>query len=546
MSKITAGELSKILKEHKRWLDTDEKEGKRAFLYRADLSGADLWKANLSRADLSGANLSGARLYDADLSNANLYRANLSGAWLHEANLSGAGLTLADLSDAKLGGILVREKYRAKLGGARYKTGADLSDAKLSGADLSGAVLSGANLSGADLSGANLSGAWLHEADLSGANPSGANWNDAKIEGAKGLPSYLQVIELPGWLDEFLFDTLDASYQPDYERASKSLEFSADKLKEYLGTYFPRSYAESFVIFSDIFSKQSIKDHFIEKGKISIMDFGSGTGGNLIGLLEAIEENINEQIDIKIVSIDGNKNALDYQESILNTFKKRTDKKIIFKKKQRVIKERSDIDNINIASKLDEERFDIIMTFKCLSELVKMDKGIIVQEGTPKDYLANEFYLKFAEMSSGIMSEFSFLIILDVTDKFPDRLGGKFIPVILNTYLNFFESRYNSLRTIIPVPCFTYAAKCDQECFTQQLFFINHSKLRNYYNKSKVAYRVLATEKVYKSLNLKIDDNVTYVTNITKWADGGRPNAFSCFHSNYNIYCSQVDSFKLL
>ncbi len=532
MSKITAGELSKILKEHKRWLDTDEKEGKRAFLYRADLSGADLWKANLSRADLSGANLSGARLYDADLSNANLYRANLSGAWLHEANLSGAGLTLADLSDAKLGGILVREKYRAKLGGARYKTGADLSGAVLSGANLSGAVLSGANLSGADLSGANLSGAWLHEADLSGANPSGANWNDAKIEGAKGLPSYLQVIELPEWLDDFLFDTLDASYRPDYERASKSLEFTADKLKEYLGTYFPRSYAESFVIFSDIFSKQSIKDQFIKKGKISIMDFGSGTGGNLIGLLEAIEENIKEQIDIKIVSIDGNKNALDYQESILNTFEEITNKRIKFiKEEQRIIKT-SDI--YNIPNKLDEEGFDVIMTFKCLSELAK---------DCPQDC---EIYFKFAELASGIMSEFSFLIILDVTDKFPDRLGGKFIPVVLNQHLNFFESRYNTLRTIIPVPCFTYAAKCDQECFTQQLFFINHSKLRNYYNKSKVAYRVLVTEKVYKSLNLKIDDNVTYVTNITKWADGGRPNAFSCFHSNYNIYCSQVDSFKLL
>jgi len=28
MSKITAGKLSKILKEHKRWCDTDEEEGK--------------------------------------------------------------------------------------------------------------------------------------------------------------------------------------------------------------------------------------------------------------------------------------------------------------------------------------------------------------------------------------------------------------------------------------------------------------------------------------------------------------------------------------
>ena len=37
MRKITAGELSKVLKEHERWFDTDEKEGK-----CADLSGAKL------------------------------------------------------------------------------------------------------------------------------------------------------------------------------------------------------------------------------------------------------------------------------------------------------------------------------------------------------------------------------------------------------------------------------------------------------------------------------------------------------------------------
>jgi tetratricopeptide (TPR) repeat protein len=42
MREITAGELSKILEEHKRWLATGKKEGKRADLSGADLSGANL------------------------------------------------------------------------------------------------------------------------------------------------------------------------------------------------------------------------------------------------------------------------------------------------------------------------------------------------------------------------------------------------------------------------------------------------------------------------------------------------------------------------
>ena len=51
MRRITAGELSKILKEHKRWIDTDEKEGKRANLSEADLTQVK----NLSINELSEA-----------------------------------------------------------------------------------------------------------------------------------------------------------------------------------------------------------------------------------------------------------------------------------------------------------------------------------------------------------------------------------------------------------------------------------------------------------------------------------------------------------
>ncbi len=54
---------------------------------------------------------------------------------------------------------------RANLSGA-YLSGADLSDANLSGANLSGAYLSGADLSDANLSGAYLSGAYLSGANL--------------------------------------------------------------------------------------------------------------------------------------------------------------------------------------------------------------------------------------------------------------------------------------------------------------------------------------------------------------------------------------------
>ncbi|HGJ5891569.1 MAG TPA: pentapeptide repeat-containing protein, partial [Arsenophonus apicola] len=78
-------ELRKILDEHKVWVDSMGKNGRKANLWganliRADLQGADLWGANLRGADLYEANLRGANLHEADLREANLHGANLCGA----------------------------------------------------------------------------------------------------------------------------------------------------------------------------------------------------------------------------------------------------------------------------------------------------------------------------------------------------------------------------------------------------------------------------------------------------------------------------------
>ena len=127
-------ELKAILGKHLKWL-RGEDGGE-----RANLSGAYLFEANLSGADLSEAYLFGANLSEADLSRANLFGANLSEADLSRANLSRANLSRANLSRANL-------------------SGADLFEANLSGANLFRANLFEANLFRANLSGANLSGA---------------------------------------------------------------------------------------------------------------------------------------------------------------------------------------------------------------------------------------------------------------------------------------------------------------------------------------------------------------------------------------------------
>ena len=118
--------LREILEAHRKWVESEGKEGQEANLRGAklrgaNLSGAYLIKADLPGADLSGANLSGAYLFKADLTGAKLPGANLSGAHLQGADLGAAHLQGANLGFANL--------QKAHLGGASLQ-GADLGGAK--------------------------------------------------------------------------------------------------------------------------------------------------------------------------------------------------------------------------------------------------------------------------------------------------------------------------------------------------------------------------------------------------------------------------------
>jgi len=133
--------------------------GRGAYLFRADLTGADLHVAkldvaNLHRAvlidtDLTGADLRGATLTQAYLTGADLNRADLHSATLTEAYLRGANLTGANLTGANLTGAVlgVTDTFRAILRGATltqaYIVGGHPTDADLTGADLTGASSGG-------------------------------------------------------------------------------------------------------------------------------------------------------------------------------------------------------------------------------------------------------------------------------------------------------------------------------------------------------------------------------------------------------------------
>lgn len=137
MKKLTKTELKRILKEHKKWVETGNVEGCRADLTGVNLYRADLRDAELSMAILCDANLNEADLRGADLSSADLVRASLIGADLSKADLcfatlDGANLRYADLTDAAL--------CEARLINSDL-TGAKLRNVELDDADLTGVYL---------------------------------------------------------------------------------------------------------------------------------------------------------------------------------------------------------------------------------------------------------------------------------------------------------------------------------------------------------------------------------------------------------------------
>lgn len=104
---MTKTELELILAEHKKYVETEGKEGTKANLKGVNLKGVNLGEADLSYANLRGANLRGANLrgvslFRADLGEADLGEADLRYANIRYANLRGADLVAAELRNAEL------------------------------------------------------------------------------------------------------------------------------------------------------------------------------------------------------------------------------------------------------------------------------------------------------------------------------------------------------------------------------------------------------------------------------------------------------------
>lgn len=304
-------------------------------------------------------------------------------------------------------------------------------------------------------------------------------------------------VDLPGWLDRIIFNELGAVYNPDHFKFSYNLDHTKDDVLVYLGTYFPRSYAEAYIITCDLLANETIRSVYADKGSISILDLGCGTGGEIIGAICAFADVLGRDTTFNVVAIDGNQNATRTFERVLACVKSVSGIDVKAKIGSIAIEDKADMDLLGDVVK---GSFDVILSFKAVNEFIQRKR------------FSDNAYRHFTEILAPKLSDEGLLVLLDVTTR--DDVSGAFYPVIMNKGVNDFIKSSSGFATILPLPCSWKDADCNDGCYMQQHFRVSHSYRMN--DLSKVAYRVIGRKDFVMSLNLasngesclyKINDN---------------------------------------
>lgn len=286
---------------------------------------------------------------------------------------------------------------------------------------------------------------------------------------------------LSSWLDSFIFNNLHAEYAPDFQRFEYNLDLQHEDNLKYLGTYFPRSYAETFCIFENLFCNVSIKSQYSTLTEVSILSVGCGTGGDIIGLLTVINKHFSSINKVNVVAVDGNEDALNILSQIVQQLKQQFPKEITLSSKQVVF---DNITSIDINSS-----FNFIVTSKMINEIINRGKG----------RLDNSYY-DFANAYAPLLKENGIMMLLDVTTKVGT---SEFCPILLNRQINQFIHERKEYVSIIPIPC-ADNDNCLMQCFSQKEFTVTHSQFSN--DKSRVSYRIVVKKDFLQGSQLRHQD----------------------------------------
>lgn len=167
---------------------------------------------------------------------------------------------------------------------------------------------------------------------------------------------------LPFWLDDFIYSQLGATYCKR-NQDMVILEWNCQQILEYLGTYFPRSFAEGYTIFQKLIKDKSID--LITSKNIRVLDFGCGTGGELVGAILALNNASLDIENIHVKALDGNSYSIKLLEDILAQLSSEIKVDIIIDPCPTIIDDFYDLSTID---KIIGTNFDFIILSKVVCE----------------------------------------------------------------------------------------------------------------------------------------------------------------------------------
>lgn len=257
---------------------------------------------------------------------------------------------------------------------------------------------------------------------------------------------------LPIWLDDYIFNNLGARFCRSNADMTV-IDWTPEKILNYLGTYFPRSYTESYCIFKHHFQHTEI---FSLEDAISVLDFGCGTGGEIIGLATAISEERPNVKRLIVKAIDGNQYALNRFDDVKDEFNKRNYLQIVSNPSAITI---DDFYDLSILDDILSENYDIVMSFKAVCEFVTKQQ---FKEKNAYEYLARFMLPKLSDM--GIM------LLVDVTTK--NNVAQEWLPNLMDKGL------HDAGASVI-----------ERNQTNNETFVVNHSQQRH--DISKIAWRLI-------------------------------------------------------
>lgn len=260
-------------------------------------------------------------------------------------------------------------------------------------------------------------------------------------------------VTLPQWLDHLIFEELGAKYCRSNSDMTV-IDWDKNDVLNYLGTYFPRSYAESYCIFSEYFKTNP--GQFADKEEISIFDFGCGTGGEIIGLLTTLSQSYSKLKKVRIVALDGNNHALQQYDKVLQEFKKRVCIQLENHSAHVCI---DDFYDLSVLSNVIKRKYDIIISFKAICEFV-----------TKQQFEQENAYKHIAKFLLPKLSPSGIALFVDVTTY--NNTSQEWLPKMMD-------------KGLMAVNCKIIYRN---EGYNQ-IFIISHSHRGN--DESKVAWRII-------------------------------------------------------